>query len=59
VVPWSRLAAVATLGLLGLAAPLVTALGLGICAAAMVVAVAALDYYPGSDAGPPAADAED
>jgi low temperature requirement protein LtrA len=59
VVPWSRLAAVATLGLLGLAAPHVTALGLGICATAMVVAVAALDYYPGSHAGPPAADAED
>jgi low temperature requirement protein LtrA len=55
VVPWSRLAAVAVLGLLGLAAPLVPALGLGACAAAVVIAVAALDYYyPASRRSPPA-----
>jgi low temperature requirement protein LtrA len=45
VVPWSRLAAVAILGLLGLAAPHLSALALGACAAAVVIAVAALDHY--------------
>jgi hypothetical protein len=45
VVPWSRLAAVAVLGLLGFAAPHLPALGLGACAAAVVIAVAVLDYY--------------
>ena len=44
VVPWSRLAAVAALGLLGLAAPYVSLLGLGACATAVVIAVAAIDY---------------
>jgi low temperature requirement protein LtrA len=44
VVPWSRLAAVAVLGLLGLAAPHLSALGLGAGAAAVVLVVAALDY---------------
>jgi low temperature requirement protein LtrA len=45
VVPWSRLGAVAVLGLLGLAAPRLSALALGACAAAVVIAVAALDHY--------------
>ena len=45
VVPWSRLAAVAVLGLLGLAAPHLSALALGACAAAVVIAVAVLDHY--------------
>jgi low temperature requirement protein LtrA len=50
VVPWSRLAAVAVLGLLGLAAPHVPALGLGTCAAAVVITVAVLDHYLGQPA---------
>ena len=50
VVPWSRLAAVAVLGLLGLAAPHVPALGLGACAAAVVITVAVLDHHPGQPA---------
>jgi low temperature requirement protein LtrA len=55
VVPWSRLAAVAVLALLGFAAPHVPALGLGACAAAVVIAVAALDYYhPAGHRGQPA-----
>jgi low temperature requirement protein LtrA len=55
VMPWSRLAAVAVLGLLGLAAPHVPALGLGACAAVVVIAVAALDYhYPAGHRGPSA-----
>ncbi len=33
------------LGLLGLAAPHVSALGLGACATAVVIAVAVLDYF--------------
>jgi len=45
VVPWSRLAAVAVLGLLGLAAPHVSVLGLGVCATAVVIAVAASDHF--------------
>ena len=44
VVPWSRLAAIAVLGLLGTAAPALPALALGLCAAVVVLAVAALDY---------------
>jgi len=44
VVPWTRLAALIVLGLLGLAAPALPALGLGLCAAVVVLAVAALDY---------------
>jgi hypothetical protein len=47
VVPWSRLAAVAILGLLGFAAPHLPALGLGACAAVVVIAVAVLDHYRG------------
>ena len=43
VVPWSRIAAVAVLGLLGLAH--LPALGPGTCAAAVVLAVAVLDHY--------------
>jgi low temperature requirement protein LtrA len=46
VVPWSRIAAVVVLGLLGLVAPRLTALELAACAAAVVIAVAALDHYP-------------
>jgi low temperature requirement protein LtrA len=44
VVPWTRLVAVVVLGLLGLAVPALPALGLGLCAAVVVLAVAALDY---------------
>src|SRR5262249_33889802 len=51
VAPWSRLAAVAALGLLGLAAPQVSVLGLGACTTAVVIAVAALDHYQASAAG--------
>ena len=43
VVPWTRLAAVAVLALLGLAVPHVSALTLAIAAVAVVVAVAATD----------------
>ncbi len=43
-VPWTRIGAVAVLALLGLAAPHVSALALGACAAAVVVAVAAADH---------------
>jgi low temperature requirement protein LtrA len=56
VVPWSRLAAVAVLGLLGLAAPYLSALALGTCAAAVVIAVAALDHYTTAQVGPPVGD---
>jgi low temperature requirement protein LtrA len=49
VAPWSRLAAVAVLGLLGLAAPHVSVLGLGACAAAVVITVAVLDYRHGGE----------
>jgi len=52
--PWSRLAAVAVLGLLGLAAPYVSVLGLGTCATAVVIAVAALDRYPAGHQRQPA-----
>src|SRR5439155_20546768 len=54
VVPWSRLAAVAVLGLLGFAAPYVSVLGLGTCATAVVIAVAALDHYPAGHERQPA-----
>ncbi len=43
-VPWTRLAAVVILALLGLAAPHLSALALGACAAAVVIVVAATDY---------------
>ena len=43
-VPWTRIGAVAVLALLGLAAPHLSALALGGCAAAVVLAVAALDH---------------
>ena len=39
-----RLASLVVLGLLGLAVPPLPALGLGLCAAVLVLAVAALDY---------------
>ena len=50
---WPRIGAVAVLALLGLAAPHISALALGACAAAVVVAVAAIDYvdHPGPAAG--------
>jgi low temperature requirement protein LtrA len=41
---WPRIAAVAVLALLGLAAPHLSALALSACAAAVVIAVAAADY---------------
>ena len=44
VAPWTRLAAAAVLGLLGLVASHVSALVLGVCATAVVIAVAAPDY---------------
>jgi low temperature requirement protein LtrA len=52
-IPWSRIGAVALLALLGLAAPHLSALALGACAAAIVVAVAAIDFArrPGGDSG--------
>jgi low temperature requirement protein LtrA len=55
-VSWPRLGALAVLGLLGLAAPHVTALALGACTAVVIVAVAVLDYarnrrLPGEAAG--------
>ncbi len=43
-VPWTRIGAVAVLALLGLAAPHLSALALGACAAAVVLAVAAGDH---------------
>ena len=43
-VSWPRIAAMAVLALLGLAAPHVSALALGACTAAVVLAVAAIDY---------------
>ena len=50
---WPRIGAVAVLALLGLAAPHIPALALGACAAAVVIAVAAIDYVqrPGAVAG--------
>jgi low temperature requirement protein LtrA len=45
VVSWPRLAAIAILALLGLAAGSLSALGLGVCAAAVVVGVAAVDHW--------------
>jgi low temperature requirement protein LtrA len=41
---WPRIGAVAVLALLGLAAPYLSALALGACAAAVVIAVAVLDH---------------
>jgi low temperature requirement protein LtrA len=41
---WPRIGAVAVLALLGLAAPHISALALGACAAAVIVAVAVIDY---------------
>ncbi len=57
VVPWSRLAALAVLGLLGAAAPHISALALGTCAAAVVIAVAVLDYSMASHTSLPVAGA--
>jgi len=44
VVSWPRVGAIVGLGLLGFAAPYLPALGLGLCAAAVVVGVSAVDY---------------
>jgi low temperature requirement protein LtrA len=43
--PWSRIVAVILLALLGLLAPQVSALALGVCAAATVVGVAVADRF--------------
>jgi low temperature requirement protein LtrA len=51
---WPRVGALAVLGLLALAAPHVSALALGACAAAVIIAVAGLDHA--RNPGPPAAD---
>ncbi len=47
---WQRIGGVVVLALLGLAAPHVSALALGACAAAVVVAVAVIDYVQRSGA---------
>jgi low temperature requirement protein LtrA len=44
-VSWPRVAAIGVLGLLGFAAPVVPALALGVCAAVVVVGVAAADHW--------------
>ena len=51
---WPRLGALAVLGLLGLAAPHISALALGACTAAVIIAVAVLDHS--RTPRPPAAD---
>jgi low temperature requirement protein LtrA len=43
VVPWTRLAGIAVLALLGLAVPVLSETALAACAAAVVAVVAALD----------------
>jgi len=50
VVSWPRVAAVVILALLGLAAGSLSALGLGVCAAVVVVGVAAIDHWAHSPA---------
>ena len=50
VVSWPRVAAIAVLGLLGLVAGRLPALALELCAAAVVVSVAAVDYRAHPDA---------
>jgi low temperature requirement protein LtrA len=47
--PWSRIVAISVLALLGLLAPHVSALALGICAAAVLVGVAVTDRLRQSD----------
>jgi low temperature requirement protein LtrA len=51
-VSWPRIGAVAVLALLGLAAPHISALALSACAAAVVVAVVAIDYAAHPEAKP-------
>jgi hypothetical protein len=46
VVSWPRVAGIAALGLLALAADAIPALALGACAAAVVIAVALTDRLP-------------
>ena len=55
VTPWSRIVAIIVLALLGLLAPHVSALALGICAVAVAVGVAVTDrlYQPGIDTNTP------
>ena len=55
VTPWSRIVAIIVLALLGLLAPHVSALALGICAVAVVVGVAVTDrlYQPDIDTNTP------
>jgi low temperature requirement protein LtrA len=50
---WSRIWALVVLGLLGLAAPQVSALALSACAAAVIIAIAALDHARSRPAGGP------
>jgi low temperature requirement protein LtrA len=50
--PWSRIVAIILLALLGLLAPHVSALALGICAAAVVIGVAVTDRIRQSDVDP-------
>ena len=56
---WPRIGALAVLALLGLAAPHISALALGACAAAVVIAVAAIDYVQRSGADSPEAGQRD
>jgi hypothetical protein len=49
VTPWSRIVAIIALALLGLLAPRVSALELGICAVTVVVGVSATDRFLQSD----------
>jgi low temperature requirement protein LtrA len=46
-VPWTRIAGIAVLALLGLAAKAIPELGLAACAAGVIAAVAACDRVPG------------
>jgi low temperature requirement protein LtrA len=56
---WPRIGALAVLGLLGLAAPHISALALGACTAAVIIAVAVGDHAWHADAGPAGADPHD
>jgi low temperature requirement protein LtrA len=56
---WPRLGALAVLGMLGLAAPHISALALGACTAVVIIAVAVLDHAWHADARPGGADPHD
>ena len=45
VVSWPRAAAIVVLGLLGFAAPALSALALGLCAAVVIIGVAVADHW--------------